>query len=289
MYTVPDKENAWFLQGNLNFIDSTDYEVKLFSVKRKQNSDTTDDFHLLLSGNWYNVTGPLPENNMFNFSVDPTKLCDKEGVMNFTAFINGNKFGIVNIIYQEPILLSRNARFSIESYDKDIFNLSLVKTISKCSTNFKIFPYSTDSVYDYMNIKADDGSGYRYKSINGNIWLASNLPDIEELKVQVSLYGGIINKPRQKYLYFLNNERRATLFGNTIIIGNINVKVDTIDENNVSKVEFYIDDILQFEDENAPFNWLWRGNNFAKHNLLVKTHYINGYISEDKIDLWKFF
>jgi len=170
-----------------------------------------------------------------------------------------------------------------------LFNLRLLKTISKCSTNFKIFPYSTDSVYDYMNIKADDGSGYRYKSINGNIWLASNLPDIEELKVQVSLYGGIINKPRQKYLYFLNNERRATLFGNTIIIGNINVKVDTIDENNVSKVEFYIDDILQFEDENAPFNWLWRGNNFAKHNLLVKTHYINGYISEDKIDLWKFF
>jgi len=48
-YTVPNDENAWFLQGTLEFLDSTDYDVSLFSVKRKRNSDRTDDFHLYLS------------------------------------------------------------------------------------------------------------------------------------------------------------------------------------------------------------------------------------------------
>ena len=69
-YTVPKNENAWFLQGKLEFLDSTEYDVSLFSVKRERNSDTTDDFHLCLSGNWYNATGLLKENELVNFSID---------------------------------------------------------------------------------------------------------------------------------------------------------------------------------------------------------------------------
>lgn len=288
-YTVPNDENAWFLQGELNFMDSTDYEVSLFSVKRKQSSDTTDDFHLILSGNWYNVSGTLYENDMVNFTVDPTILCDNEGIINFTAFIDGNRFGMVNLIYKESILLSRNARFRINSVNEQVFNLSLTKTISKSSNNFKIYPFSTDSMYEYLNIKTDDGSGYRYKSKNGNIWLTCNLPSNDECNIEVSLYGGVIKKPRQEYLYLFNKKIGSTLFGNTIIIGKINVEVNVIDENNVSKVEFFIDDIKQYENDNKPFNWIWDKNFFFNHTLLIKTHYIHGYISEDRIDLWKFF
>lgn len=231
-YTVPDNENAWFLQGTLEFLDSTDYNVSLFSVKREHNSDTTDNFHLYLSRSWYNVSGTLDENEMVNFSVDPTALCDTDGVMNFTAFIDGNRYGMVNLIYREPLLLSRNARFRVNSYADDVFNLTLTKTITQNSAvnmiiwnsavfqkfpliteltvrlmkgfagrifylilnklfpqnsaTFKMFPFSTDSMYDQVNITAADGSGVKHISSNGNLWFTCNCPDSEERYIEVT-------------------------------------------------------------------------------------------------------
>ena len=158
-YTVPNDENAWFLQGTLEFLDSTDYDVSLFSVRRKRNSDTTDDFHLYLSENWYNVSGTLGENEMVNFSINPRVLCNSDGVMNFTAFIDGNRYAMINIIYREPLLLSRNARFRVNNYSDGIFNLSLTKTISRNSAVkmifwnsavFKMFPFSTELIVRFL-------------------------------------------------------------------------------------------------------------------------------------------
>jgi len=176
------------LQGTLDFLDSTDYDVSLFSVKRERSNDTTDDFHLYLSGSWYNISGTLDENEMVNFSVDPQVLCDADGVMNFTAFIDGNRYGMVNLIYREPLLLSRNARFRVNGFTDGIFNLSLTKAISRNSAVFKMFPFSTDSMYDHMDISADDGSGVKHTGDNGNLWLACNCPDSDERYVEVTLY-----------------------------------------------------------------------------------------------------
>ncbi|GAG26938.1 unnamed protein product, partial [marine sediment metagenome] len=129
----------------------------------------------------------------------------------------------------------------------------------------------------------------RHTSRNGNVWLTSNLPKNDECDIKVSLYGGIIKKPKQQYLYTFNNEIGPTLFKNTFIIGNIKIEVNASDNPNVSKVEFFIDGVKQFEDIDPPFEWLWNKLSFFKHTLLVKTYYTHGYQSEDKIDLWKFF
>jgi predicted phosphodiesterase len=131
VYTVPNDTNAWFLQGALEFLDSTDYEISLFSVKRERLSDTTENFHLYLSGRWYNVSGPLIEDEMANFSVTPQVLSDADGVMNFTACIDGNRYGMVNLVYREPLLLGMNARFRVNNYTDGVYNLSLTKTISR--------------------------------------------------------------------------------------------------------------------------------------------------------------
>jgi len=231
VYTVPNDENAWFLQGTLEFLDSADYDVSLFSVKRERDSDTTDNFHLCLSGRWYNVSGSLAENEMVNFSVDPKDLCDANGVMNFTAFIQGNRYGMVNLVYREPLLMGMNARFRVISYTDGVFNLSLTKTITRVSAvtmmiwnstvfqklphitelivrflmkgfagrilflildkmipvTFKMFPFSTDSMYTQVDITADDGSGMKHSSHNGNLWLSCNCPTIGERHVKVTL------------------------------------------------------------------------------------------------------
>ena len=139
-YTVPLDDNAWFLQGRLEFLDCTDYEVSLFSVKRNQINDTTNNFHLLLSGHWFNASGPLLENREVNFSVNPEDLCNADGVMNFTAFIDGNRFGMVNLLYREPLLMGMNARFRINSVANGVYNLSLTKTLTRSSAvNMKIW------------------------------------------------------------------------------------------------------------------------------------------------------
>jgi len=233
-YTVPNNENAWFLQGKLEFLDPTDYDVSLFSVKRQRESEITNNFRLCLSGKWYNVSGLLAEDENINFPVDPSVLCDKLGVINFTAFIDGNKFGMVNLIYYEPLLMSMNARFRVNSYVDGVFNISLTKTISRnspvkdiiwnsklfqkfprftelitrfllkgltskilrlifnktisqISTTFKMYPFSTDSLYEQVEIKADDGSEKKHMSKNGNLWFSCNCPIIENRYVDVKL------------------------------------------------------------------------------------------------------
>lgn len=153
IYTVPQDKDAWFLQGTVQFLNPVDYEVSLFSVKRERSSNTTDDFRLCLSGHWYNVSGILPEDSTVNFSVNPEDLCDREGVMNFTAFIRGNRYGMVTVVYHEPLLMGMNARFRINNIIDNVYNLSLTKTITRTSSfemtmwnsqMFKNFPKITE-------------------------------------------------------------------------------------------------------------------------------------------------
>jgi predicted MPP superfamily phosphohydrolase len=233
-YTVPNNHNAWFLQGNLEFLSSTSYDVSLFSVKRERTGDITEDFHLCFSGHWYNVSQPLAENEQVNFSVSAQALCDHDGVMNFTAFIQGNRYGMVNLVYHEPILMGMNARFRVNNYSNGQYNLSLTKTISRTSATttmiwnsmlfeklphlteflvrflmkgvigrlfyailnkvfpdvslqFKFFPFSTDPMYAYVNLTADDGSGMKHTSGNGNLWFSCHCPESKERYVEVTL------------------------------------------------------------------------------------------------------
>lgn len=222
-YTVPQDKDSWFLQGTLWFLNSTDYDVSLFSVKRERTTDTTDNFRLCLSGQWYNVSGTLDKNENVCFSVNPKDLCDTDGIMNFTAFIQGNRYGMVNLVYHEPLLMGMNARFRINSCNDGVYNLSLTKTLSRTSaidmalwnsklfqhfphvtelwfrflrkgviggilylivrkmfpeisTTFKMIPFSTNPMYEEVEIIAGDGSAVKHVSNNGNLWFTCHCP-----------------------------------------------------------------------------------------------------------------
>jgi hypothetical protein len=234
-YTVPNNQNAWFLQGIVEFLDATTYDISLFSITRQQSSNTTENFHLCLSGTWYNTSGMLHKYETDTFPVTPEKL-GTDGVMNFTANIDGNHYGMVNLIYHEPLLLSRNARFRVNKVDNGIFNISLITTISQYSSAianqcpstpslknvllennkqwclpglllilfmllmflrssacrfppllFELYPFSTDPIYTSLEIEADDGSGTKHKSSNGNLWLSCTLPKSTERLIKIAL------------------------------------------------------------------------------------------------------
>ena len=171
-FTVPDNANAWFIQGILDFVDPTNYDVSYFSIKRTRTTDTTDDFHMTLSGHSYNVAGPLDRFETKNFSISPVDLANSDGVINFTASIEGNHYGMARLIYHAPLLMGRNARYKVNSVDGNTYNITLTAKLSGYSNTFNMFPFSTK--YGGVEIWADDGSGENHSSKNQNQWVGCN-------------------------------------------------------------------------------------------------------------------
>ena len=142
IYTVPDDENAWFLQGSIDFPGSNAYEVSEFSIKRVQDTATTDDFTLSLNGRDFTHAGTLAQYEKAVFDVNPMDLAAGDGVITITASIQGNHYGMANLVYQAPILMSRNARFSVDQVNGNDFQFTLQKDLSYYSDTFKMFPFS---------------------------------------------------------------------------------------------------------------------------------------------------
>ena len=171
-YTVPHDANAWFIQGILDFADPTDYDVSYFSIKRTRTTDTTDDFHMCLSGQRYNVAETLDRFETENFSISPIDLANSDGIINFTASIGGNHYGMARLIYHAPLLMGRNARYKVNSVNGNTYNIILTTKLSAYSNTFKMFPFSTK--YGGVEIWAEDGSGENHTSKNQNQWISCN-------------------------------------------------------------------------------------------------------------------
>ena len=134
---------------------------------------------------------------------------------------------------------------------------------------------------------------------NGNWNLNFNIGAKAEAGVEVSLLGFDLSYDTElfcikKNLFSLNDEP----FGNSISIVNPvqnatlkfgePVKIETqVVGDNPSKVEFYIDDNLQFTDTEKPFtyNWETSGSSLGKHSLEVKEIINDNEISNDKIEV----
>jgi hypothetical protein len=168
-YTVPNDSNAWFVQGILDFADSTDYDVSYFSIKRTRTSDTTDDFRMTLSGKPYSVAGPLGRFKTREFPVDPVVLADRDGVIKFAASIKGNHYGMARLIYHAPLLMGRNARYTVNGVNGDQFDITLTAGLSAYSQTFEMFPFSRK--YGGLSVRAQDGSAKNNTSKNQNQWI----------------------------------------------------------------------------------------------------------------------
>ncbi len=172
-YTVPNDENAWFVQGILEFIDETEFDVSCFSIKRSQTADTTDDFNMALSGKSYALDGTLNRFQTREFSINPVDLADADGVITFKPSINGNRYGIARLIYQGPLLMGRNARYKVNEIDGTTFDITLTTKLSEFSNAFEMFPFSTK--YGGVEIQTDGSAGKKHISANQNQWIEYDL------------------------------------------------------------------------------------------------------------------
>jgi len=99
----------------------------------------------------------------------------------------------------------------------------------------------------------------------------------------------VIEQPKQGKLYLFNKETISTLSGKTIAIGKITIDVSHPDPMNVSKVEFYFDNAIQYEDTTSPYEWIWSKVSFGRHTITVTAVNKTGMTKTVGINVWKFF
>lgn len=83
------------------------------------------------------------------------------------------------------------------------------------------------------------------------------------------------------------NDIQLFPFFTPVMIGDTLIRTNVSD--NIQYVEFYVDDVLLYNDSDKPFEWMWDEYAFFKHKLKVIGYDIFGNNIEDEIFIWKFF
>jgi hypothetical protein len=179
-YTAPNDEMAWFVQGSLEFADTTDFDVAHFSIKRTQTSDVTEDFSIALNGKSYDA-GRLQRFQTRDFALTPMDLADEDGIIRLKAAIKGNHFGMARLIYRGPLLMGRGARYKVNGVNGNAFDITLTEKLSGFSSTFKMFPFSTK--YGSVDVRTTDGAGEHHVSTNRNQWITSELTTLKRLVI----------------------------------------------------------------------------------------------------------
>jgi len=97
-----------------------------------------------------------------------------------------------------------------------------------------------------------------------------------------------IIKPRPGI--YLDDKRIIPLPKQTILIGGINIEVETFDEElSIERVEIYIDDNMVANISEPPYTYNWEEKGFGKHVIKVISYDIADNHAEDNIAVWKIF
>ena len=99
---------------------------------------------------------------------------------------------------------------------------------------------------------------------------------------------GLLKPERALYIKNIKIFPFKYLIKKPIIIGEIEIEPDSND-NELSKLEFYIDDKLKYTDYEKPFIWTWKEKCFSEYSIKLIAYdiYGNNVTYEQKV--WKFF
>jgi hypothetical protein len=180
-YVAPNDDMAWFIQGTLEFLDTTDVDVSFFSIKRTRTSDVTENFQLVLNDKPYAAPRRLARFATKEFPIHPVDLADQDGIIRVKASITGNHYGMAQLIYRGPTLMGRNARYRVNAVEGKTFDITLTQKLSGFENAFKMFPFSTK--YGGVEVQTTDAAGEHHVSTNKNQWITSDLTTLKRLKI----------------------------------------------------------------------------------------------------------
>jgi len=101
-----------------------------------------------------------------------------------------------------------------------------------------------------------------------------------------------IAQPELGNLYLFNRKLFSTPFGATRILGDFTIKLNSYSEDEIERVEFFLDYEVQYIDTTSPFTWTldekldpW---GFGWHSLRVTAYYQGGCSWTEELDFWFF-
>ncbi len=98
--------------------------------------------------------------------------------------------------------------------------------------------------------------------------------------------GVVFINPQEKHLYLFGTDKGAFPF--SLIIGKIDVEAQLNGASgSVEKIEFYVDNKLQFSDTEAPYLWTWSKVSFFSHTIKIIAYYDAVNTTSNQIKVWK--
>jgi hypothetical protein len=100
--------------------------------------------------------------------------------------------------------------------------------------------------------------------------------------------GVVFVTPQEKHMYLLGKDKGAFPF--TTSIGKIDVEAQVnLPSATVEKIEFYLDNTLQFSDTEAPYIWTWNKLSFFIHTIKIIAYYDAINSTSNQMLVWKIF
>ena len=90
----------------------------------------------------------------------------------------------------------------------------------------------------------------------------------------------IITRP-DRYIYIRDNETIPFII--PIIVGKLTIKAEAYSSEEVEKVEFYLNNILQYTDVEEPYTWTWEKSPFGFYKIEVRVYDGSGKTASDSI------
>ena len=181
--------------------------------------------------------------------------------------------------------------FSVYLYDpEDDSIFYFVDWGDNTSTDW-IGPYNSNSKVNISHNWNEEGEYQIKVKAKGDAGLESDWSKPLEVQIiddnelpEINFY-----HPENGFLYFFGEQKRETLLGGTVIVGEILIQFIATDNIAIDKIEFYIDNQLKYSDGDRFHYWNWDEKAFGKYNLTAIAYDWAGNTNIHEIDVWKFF
>ncbi|HEC75746.1 MAG TPA: hypothetical protein ENI33_00605 [Thermoplasmatales archaeon] len=151
------------------------------------------------------------------------------------------------------------------------------------SSTFVLWSWGEEQIINFSSqisgkVRVYDGKGNESLANSSNLKVGKEPMFVEDGNPPTIF----IQRPKG-HLYIFGRDIFPTIFGNTIIIGDITVNVNATDnENGIEKIEFYVDDELKEIIREEPYEWLWDEKIAWKHKIKVVAYDKAGNTADDE-------
>ena len=275
---IPNGENDWYISNVTVTLTGTD-----------NHSEINATYYRIDEDNWLTYTNPFiisqnGEHTIHFYSVDI--MGNEENEKSYPVKIDTTPPETTCILNPsspngENGWYTQNVQVMLSVSDGGISGIN--------STVYRIDDAPWQRYMGLLTLQDDGNHTLEYfsRDIAGN---DENLHSVQ-IKIDTTPPTVGLQKPKEKTLYVLDRELIPLPF-HTVILGKITLEPQASDTaSGIKKIEFFVDDELQYTDINPPHDWTYDESAilFHRHTLKLKTYDAAGHSTEtEEVNIWIF-